>query len=287
MRCEQCSNEFQGTPGEPCPRCGHSASTDAASEAMITAPLRYSPPPPPRSAIGATGGGDGPPGAPPPSAPARTGPPWEEGRSFESLFATIKGVLLLPTRTFREASQTAGIGPALLFGMLLGLVGGYLGLFWEYLARRASAGQPSEIFDSLPPDMLEAFQYVQSPIFLLVYAICLPVMAAIGMFLWAGIVHLCLMMLGGAKQGFEATFRTLAYSYGSTAVFQVVPFCGGLIGMVWSIVVQIIGLKEMHETGGGTATAAVLLPMVLCCCLCVGFFMLLFMLGGLAALTSN
>jgi hypothetical protein len=70
-------------------------------------------------------------------------------------------------------------------------------------------------------------------------------------------------------------------------VFQVVPFCGGLIGMVWSIVVQIIGLKEMHETGGGTATAAVLLPMVLCCCLCVGFFMLLFMLGGLAALTSN
>ena len=286
MRCEQCGNEFQGFPGEPCPRCGHSASTDAASEALITAPLRYSPPP--KAAFAGAPGGGEPAGTPPPTPPSRTGPPWEQGRSFENLFATIKGVLLLPTRTFREASQTAGIGPALLYGMILGLVGGYTGLFWEYLSRRASEGQPlPAIFDSLPPDMLEAFSYAQSPIFLLAYAICLPVFAAIGMFLWAGVVHLCLMMLGGAKQGYEATFRTLAYSYGSTALFQVVPFCGGFIGMIWSLVAQIIGVKEMHGTGGGRAAAAVLLPLVLCCCLCVGFFVLVFTLGGLAALTSN
>jgi hypothetical protein len=286
MRCEQCGNEFQGFPGEPCPRCGHSASTNVADEAAITAPLRYSPPP--RSAFSGTTGGDSPAGTPPPSAPPRTGPPWEQGRSFENLFATIKGVLLLPTRTFREASQTAGIGPALLFGMILGLLGGYAALFWEYLSRRASEGEPlPAIFDSLPPDMLEAFNYAQNPIFLLAYAICLPVFAAIGMFLWAGVVHLCLMMLGGAKQGYEATFRTLAYSYGSTALFQVVPFCGGLIGMVWSLVAQIIGLKEMHGTGGGRAAAAVLLPLVLCCCLCAGFFLLVISLGGLAALTSG
>ena len=172
--------------------------------------------------------------------------------------------------------------------MILGLVGGYAGLFWEYLSRRVSEGQPlPEIFDSLPPDMLEAFQYAQSPIFLLAYAICLPVFAAIGMFLWAGVVHLCLMLLGGAKQGYEATFRALAYSYGATSLFQVVPFCGGFISIIWSLVAQIIGLKELHETGGGRAAAAVFLPLVLCCCLCIGFFMIVFALGGLAALTSR
>jgi len=274
MRCEQCGNEFQGFPGEPCPRCGHSASTDVASESAITAPLprpTYSP-----------GGGP-----PPPVVPSRTGPPWEQGRSFESLIATIKGVLLLPTRTFRDASQTAGIGPALVYGMILGLVGGYVGLFWEYLMRRASAGEPIPWLDSLPPDMQEAFTYSQNPLFLLAYAVCLPVLAAIAMFLWAGIVHLVLMMLGGAKHGYEATFRTLAYAYGSTALFQAVPFCGGLIALVWSLVVQIIGLKEMHETGGGKAAAAVLLPLLLCCCLCVGFFLIVLTLGGLAALTSR
>jgi hypothetical protein len=281
MRCEQCGAEFEGFAGEPCPRCGHSALV-----------------PPAGGGAGApwSGGGAGAPsgdasaqGPPPPAGPPRDGPPWERQRSLESLLATLRDVLLLPTQTFRRASQRAGIGPALLYGMVLGLVGGYAGLFWEYLARSVMGGEslPPRWAGMLPPEMQDALMQSQGPIFLIVYAFCMPFLVAIALFVWSAIVHLFLMMFGGARQGYESTFRTIAYAYGSTALFAIVPICGGLVGGIWSLVVQILGLKEMHETSGGKTAAAVLLPLVLCCCACAGFVAMVMALGGLAAVSGR
>ena len=58
----------------------------------------------------------------------------------------------------------------------------------------------------------------------------------IGLFIGAAIVHLCLMIVGGANKTFEATFRVLAFSQGSTGPLQMIPVCGGLIAGVggWS-----------------------------------------------------
>ena len=36
-----------------------------------------------------------------------------------------------------------------------------------------------------------------------------PVLVVVGLFLVSGIIHLCLMLLGGARRGFEATFRVM------------------------------------------------------------------------------
>jgi len=66
---------------------------------------------------------DGAPG-PPPVGPARDGPPWERERSIASLLETLKGVLLEPTRTYREASQDANIGYALLYWLIFGFITG-------------------------------------------------------------------------------------------------------------------------------------------------------------------
>ena len=72
------------------------------------------------------------------------------------------------------------------------------------------------------------------------------------------------MMVKGARNGFEATFRVVAYGY-SANIFLVVPFCGGLLAGVWAIILYIIGLREAHETTGGKAALAVFLPVVVCC----------------------
>ena len=40
---------------------------------------------------------------------------------------------------------------------------------------------------------------------------------------------------------------------------------GGLIGVVWGIVLQVIGLATLHKTSQGKAALAVLIPIVLCC----------------------
>jgi hypothetical protein len=87
-------------------------------------------------------------------------------------------------------------------------------------------------------------------------------------------------MVRGSKNGFEATFRVMAYAYGSN-IFMAVPFCGGFIAALWNIVVVIIGLKEAHGTSGGKAAFAVLFPVLLCCAVAVLFSILV--LGTVAA----
>jgi hypothetical protein len=85
------------------------------------------------------------------------------------------------------------------------------------------------------------------------------------LFIGAAIVHLCLMIVGGANKTFETTFRVLAFSQGSTGPLQMIPVCGGLIAGVWGLVVTCIGLARAHETETGRAVFAVFLPLVVCC----------------------
>src|SRR5260370_7621248 len=96
------------------------------------------------------------------------------------------------------------------------------------------------------------------------FIILLPVMIVIGLFIGAAIVHLCLMIVGGANKPFEATFRVLAFSQGSTGPLQMIPVCGGLIAGVWGLVVTCVGLARAHETEPGRAVFAVFLPLVFC-----------------------
>lgn len=109
-----------------------------------------------------------------------------------------------------------------------------------------------------------------------------PVFVVIGVFIGSGILHLCLMLVGGAKQGFETTFRVVCYAGGSVGPLLVIPFCGGLIAGVWRIVLECIGLARAHETDTGRAVLAVLLPMVICC----GGVVLLITFGVFGAMTA-
>jgi hypothetical protein len=48
-------------------------------------------------------------------------------------------------------------------------------------------------------------------------------------------------------------------------VFNLLPLCGGLIGVIWGAYCIIIGLKETQHTSGLKATLAITLPGLLCC----------------------
>ena len=68
-----------------------------------------------------------------------------------------------------------------------------------------------------------------------------------------------LLALGGATRGFEATFRVAAFSQ-AASIFNIIPGCGGLISLVYTLVLLVIGLSEAHqitprEVGGGRARA--------------------------------
>ncbi len=238
MNCTSCGTTFEGQPGAECPHCGTVSAAEVTSPPGDVPPAPAEPPPPPPN-----------------------GPPWEERPSLASMLETIKGVLIDPVTTFRNASKTAGLGSALLFGLILGVAGNWIGIFWSYFT---SAAFSDSLGDMLPPEFESLLQTSGSSMIL--WAVLAPVLIVVSLFLWAAIVHLMLLLFGGAKHGFETTFRTVAYATGSTALFQALPFCGVYIGGIWSIVAQIIGLKEMHGIPTGKAVAAVLLPIFLCCC---------------------
>ena len=112
----------------------------------------------------------------------------------------------------------------------------------------------------------------------------MPVLAPLVLFLVAGVLHLCLMLVGGARQGLEATIRVVAYSESAT-LLAIVPLCGGLAGTLWMLVLYVIGLRELHGTSTSRAVLAVILPVFLCCGLAV--LMAVLFAGGIAALTQG
>jgi hypothetical protein len=128
-------------------------------------------------------------------------------------------------------------------------------------------------------------ELAQNPSVRLAQALILPALILVACFVVAGIVHLLLLLVGGAHQSFETTARVAAYTLGGTAVFDVIPICGGFIGAAWAVVVLIIGLAHAHETGAGRAAAAVLIPVGLCCLCCVAIIVAV--AAGLAGLASS
>ena len=75
-------------------------------------------------------------------------------------------------------------------------------------------------------------------------------------------MHVLLLLVRGNTNGFEATFRVMAYSQ-ATQVWSVIPFVGGPLGWCWRVVVQVIGLKEAHQISYGKIFVAFLIPLAL------------------------
>ena len=164
---------------------------------------------------------------------------------IERFFRTMKEVLFSPTLFFRNMPVNKGIQNPLLYGVIIGFVGGLLNLLWQY----AFSGVLGTINVFLTA-------------YVLIYAFALPFLIAIGLFVFSGVFHVVLMVVGGDKRGFEATFRVVSYST-STQVLSLLPLLGWLIAPIYSLVLFIIGFRESHRIGTGRAAFAVLLPLIL------------------------
>ncbi len=102
---------------------------------------------------------------------------------------------------------------------------------------------------------------------LVVRLIVAPFVIAIALFLGAAILHVCCMLVGAlqnSRSGFEGSLRAVCYSEVSSLA-SVIPFVGGLIAIVWWIVLAVQGVERLHRTTSGKAAAAVLIPAVVCC----------------------
>jgi hypothetical protein len=203
----------------------------------------------------------------------RSGLPWDQRQTkglFSAFIETLQMVLSKPTVAFTAMRREGGLGEPLLYGVIGGTFG--FAFYWIY----NFLFQSFAIFSARENPYAHLFSGV-GVIFALILT---PIFAALGIFILSAILHICLMLVGGAKQSFETTFRVVCFAGGSVNPLLVVPFCGGLIVLVWKIVLYCIGLARAHETDTGRAVLAVLLPLIVCC---GGAFIVAMMFGALGA----
>jgi len=196
---------------------------------------------------------------------ARNGPPWERDRpSGHSFLETVK--LCYGSTNFffsdmrRDDGLLAPLGFALV-GSLIGVVGvlAFQFVFPLFL----NAGIP--------------FGPFELAVIVLIGLIAIPLGLVIQMFVGAGVWHLALMLVGGARFGFETTFRVVAYSTGASWLLLLIPVCGQYAQFIVDLVFTAIGFMMAHEISGAKATLASILPIIFFCGL--GLAVVLALLG--------
>ena len=185
----------------------------------------------------------------------RVFPPWErraETGLKKGIFQTAKHVVFSPRTFFRRTASEGGLRDPLAFGILFGSIGLMLELFWQFLMGQGS-------LSSIGIDFIGG--HGTSIIFLVATMLC-PVAATVMICVTSLIVHLLLNVVGGAKNGFEATFRAVSYSQ-AAQFWALIPYVGGLIASFWLVVVQLIGIREIHEISYARVFIAFFIPVAL------------------------
>jgi hypothetical protein len=208
---------------------------------------------------------------------SRSGLPWEHRQDrgfFNAFIETLSMVLTKPGSAFSVMRTEGGFGEPLLYAIIGGAIGVIVWFIFSLCLHAIGfIGTGREAWSPI-------LGMTVSGMFLIWRLVGI----AVGPFIFGALVHLSLMLLGGAKKTFETTFRVIAFSQGSTMPLQLVPCCGWSISLVWWLVANCIGVARAHEIDAGKATLAVFLPVIVCC---GGGILIAVLFGGAAVLSSH
>lgn len=180
------------------------------------------------------------------------GAAWEKRSQlgfWAGIAQTLKAVLFTPAGFFRHLPSRAGLREPLAFGLLAGTIGSMFGFFWQILMVAGGMAFFGQSF----------LGRITVGLIFFILLLVIPLLVAAGLFVTSGIAHICLRLVGAGKSGFEATFRVMAYSQ-AAQTWGLIPFFGGWIGWIWRLVIQLIGLREIHRISYPRLILAALIP---------------------------
>ena len=165
-----------------------------------------------------------------------------------------KGFLLNPTESFKQVKDE-NMGTALkyfviwlliysaLFAIIMGAIGGMMASLIPAMQNIPLLGAGTGLMAA-----------VSTFVMLLIGGI-------IGIFIGAGIIHIGVLIVGG-KKGYGQTLKALVYGGTPSYVLGWIPVVGMIAG-IWALIVEILGIKELHEVSTGRAIIAVIIPIVI------------------------
>jgi hypothetical protein len=92
--------------------------------------------------------------------------------------------------------------------------------------------------------------------------IVMAILAVVFLFIGGIWLHIWVYIAGGRK-GYMHTVKALAY--GSTPVMIIgwIPIIGPFIGGIWTFVLEVLGVREMHQISTARAAIAVILAVII------------------------
>jgi hypothetical protein len=167
----------------------------------------------------------------------------------------VKGFILSPTETFQKV-RGADLGDTLKYYLILVVINTILTVIVSLVALSAVW----TMFNSLLPGLglgaptLAGFGIV-------IFAILMIFLSVVILFIAAAWLHLWVYLLGGRK-GYLETLKAIAYADTPSLLLGWIPVIG-IIGAIWSFILSIIGIRELHEMTTGRAAIAVILAVVI------------------------
>ncbi len=235
MKCPHCNGDFE--PVEDlrfCPLCGQRLGENTGEPSEPSGPASYGGEPLPE----------------PFEEEREEYCPWEDQEDLgfsQALGLTLKQSMFYPTAFFEKMPLHRGFSLPLLFAVIVGTVS-YMAAYLSSMAVGSAAW--SELVGSSRNALL--------------FALAIPLLVFLGIFVSTVVLHLSLFLVGGAKEDFEVTFRVVCYTSGPQ-LLAIVPVLGGLASLIWNVYLMIAGLREAHGISNGRAVAAIALPGLLCC----------------------
>ncbi|MCK4799221.1 MAG: YIP1 family protein [Spirochaetes bacterium] len=87
------------------------------------------------------------------------------------------------------------------------------------------------------------------------------VLGIIGAFIGGALVHVGVLIVGG-KKGITQTIKAIMYGSTPGLLLGWIPIIGGLAG-IWSFVLEIVGIQQLHDLTTFRTIMAVIIPLVI------------------------
>jgi len=181
----------------------------------------------------------------------------------------VKGFLGAPVSTFNNVEAEA-LGSALKYFTIWVVIYTILRTVVFYTLERRVF---ETLWDLLGLGDAALYLYRFDPV---IFTLLAVLGAFAGLFISGSWAHLFVRAFGGRK-GYANTIKAFAYGETPFLLFGWIPFVGMLF-WIWTLVLNIIGIRQLHEISTGRAIGAVLLSMVALVIIgvLIGLFIVLF-----------
>ncbi|MEO6847542.1 MAG: YIP1 family protein [Chthoniobacterales bacterium] len=189
-------------------------------------------------------------------------PAWERRSEigvFSALAETIKQIFANPSATFAHMKRDGGYWGPLSFLLLVGIPSYIFAVVCITVAQMsilAGSGESQVILRKIYPDKGSIIHMMLTNMLLS------PLTITATAFIGAAVIHLFLMISGGARESLKTTFRIYCYVNGAACVLQFIPLCGMYIYFIGAFILLCIALRVTHGTDSWRAVFAVVVPVI-------------------------